>query len=505
MALSLQDRPASTPRDVRRANLSLKNRLQSIIHDWKFVQTLVENERCPIVPNERCGLWYVPLYQDTAYFKSTDGHNTQWTFSMRRLNLHLLPLLATHQEIAIIDSSRRKLLPDSLLKTVPIWCAVLNSILYQDITDDRCLKRELEQSGILPCDLLFDVIVTMFNNNWLYTEIISEKEEQQIQQRIPEFASKAQQLGLLSRDKLYSLLGKSRKPIIPSFYYQDETTRLKEINDKVYRVHCVATSSGKTLSGLPTLLTVNDLKNVSWIYIQGAADDHELWTADLGELSPGLFWNCLYYCEGKLNEELVDKTTGYLIQDLSDTDLHNAIKQVHTEDQQPKAATALEFISIGKELIWADLTLDQIPSLKSQFRLLQHIVIFSSEDCDQEQLVENSRVHFLPLENSKRGSKELRQVLPRIVGQLGTPSPQNTILVLGDMQNQQALGIMLCLLCLHFDDEIWQLLDKTPTITKNTVKRHLAKLNDKKRINPSRSTLQSVHSFLMSGPATKKH
>ena len=74
----------------------------------------------------------------------------QWDFSMKRANLHLIPLIQPHHQqqpqddeasvdqagsgattgltgCVLIDSTRRgKRYPDALSKTVPIWCAVLN-------------------------------------------------------------------------------------------------------------------------------------------------------------------------------------------------------------------------------------------------------------------------------------------------------------------------------------------------------------------------------------------
>lgn len=49
----------------------------------------------PLVANERCGSWYIDPKRKagSAYFKSTDGHTGQWKFSLRRLNLHLLELI----------------------------------------------------------------------------------------------------------------------------------------------------------------------------------------------------------------------------------------------------------------------------------------------------------------------------------------------------------------------------------------------------------------------------
>ena len=81
--------------DLKRSNLSIPNRLRSICEDAAFVEEVVEAFARPLVANERCGSWYIDpkMKAASAYFKSTDGHTTQWSFSTRRLNLHLLKLI----------------------------------------------------------------------------------------------------------------------------------------------------------------------------------------------------------------------------------------------------------------------------------------------------------------------------------------------------------------------------------------------------------------------------
>ena len=81
--------------DLKRANLSVTNRLRSIEQDALFVQQVTDILRLPLVANERCGSWYIDPARKaaSAYFKSTDGHTGQWKFSTRRLNLHLLELV----------------------------------------------------------------------------------------------------------------------------------------------------------------------------------------------------------------------------------------------------------------------------------------------------------------------------------------------------------------------------------------------------------------------------
>jgi tRNA A64-2'-O-ribosylphosphate transferase len=84
-----------TLNELKKSNLSIKNRLRSIVDDADFVCAVSDAYCLPLVANERCGSWYIPLERKTesVYFKSTDGHMGQWSFSLRRLNLQLLDLM----------------------------------------------------------------------------------------------------------------------------------------------------------------------------------------------------------------------------------------------------------------------------------------------------------------------------------------------------------------------------------------------------------------------------
>lgn len=87
----------------RSTRSSLRNRLRSIYQDSLFVQRVSDAFGLPLVPNARAGDWYVPSGGSGsgsggggAYFKSTDGHTGQWKFSLRRLNLGVLDVVAEH-------------------------------------------------------------------------------------------------------------------------------------------------------------------------------------------------------------------------------------------------------------------------------------------------------------------------------------------------------------------------------------------------------------------------
>ncbi|KAL0262324.1 tRNA A64-2'-O-ribosylphosphate transferase [Diplodia seriata] len=89
---------STTLSTLKRATLSISNRLRSISDDAEFVCAVADAYRRPLVANERCGSWYIPLERKTAsaYFKSTDGHNGEWSFSLRRLNIQVLELVGAN-------------------------------------------------------------------------------------------------------------------------------------------------------------------------------------------------------------------------------------------------------------------------------------------------------------------------------------------------------------------------------------------------------------------------
>ncbi|GAQ80688.1 initiator tRNA phosphoribosyl transferase family protein [Klebsormidium nitens] len=118
---------------IKREQNDLYNSLRSIYADSLFVSEIRRlYPSLPLLANLRCGIWYSPHFDGSCYFKSTDGHTGNWSFSCTRLNIHVAELAARHGGCIIVDATRRgKRYPDSLSKTVPIWCCVLNRALEE--------------------------------------------------------------------------------------------------------------------------------------------------------------------------------------------------------------------------------------------------------------------------------------------------------------------------------------------------------------------------------------
>ncbi|GER34083.1 initiator tRNA phosphoribosyl transferase family protein, partial [Striga asiatica] len=119
-------------RTIKRRESSLYNALRSIYEDSIFVGEISQLwPDLPLLANLRCGLWYYPKFHSNCYFKSTDGHTNNLSFSTSRLNLHVAVLAGQQGGCMIVDSTRKgKRFPDSMSKTIPIWTCVLNRAIY---------------------------------------------------------------------------------------------------------------------------------------------------------------------------------------------------------------------------------------------------------------------------------------------------------------------------------------------------------------------------------------
>ncbi|KAK7749519.1 tRNA A64-2'-O-ribosylphosphate transferase [Cytospora paraplurivora] len=248
--------------DLKRSNLSITNRLRSIREDAAFVEGVAAafGGRRPLVANERCGSWYIGPGRKgaSAYFKSTDGHTGQWKFSTRRLNLHLLPVIEEHDGIIIVDSTRRgKRMPDSLSKTVPIWCCVLNRALFPDLDGS-------------------------YHNLHVPPNVVSDSERSQMLSRVPGFVASFLEL----KPDLAGLRAQISRPLRPAWVTQEtELGHMRAdaggddtIFDSFRPVIC-CTSSRRVTDG--------EMSGHSG-YVQGAGDDTENWALDL---TPPVFWD----------------------------------------------------------------------------------------------------------------------------------------------------------------------------------------------------------------------
>jgi tRNA A64-2'-O-ribosylphosphate transferase len=242
---------STTLHSLKRSALSIHNRLTSITSDFHFVQSVADAYDLPLVANERCGSWYIPPEKKTesVYFKSTDGHMNEWSFNLRRLNYQLLDVVKNFGGCVIADSTRRgKSMPDALSKTVPIWCCVLNRIVFKENS--------------------------MLHELYTPPQAVSPSEHAQIEKRLDHLVSQFQEI---CRPNIPQLRQKLQKPLRPLWITQGST--LPDTPPKFSDFHPIVlcTASRRVHGGEVS----------EGGYIQGAADDHEAWAHGL---TPELFW-----------------------------------------------------------------------------------------------------------------------------------------------------------------------------------------------------------------------
>ncbi|TKY87144.1 hypothetical protein EX895_003821 [Sporisorium graminicola] len=255
---------------IKRESRHIYNKLHSISHDSTFIHRI--HSLFPsllLTSNLRCGAWYTlpTITSAVSYFKSTDGHTHQWSFSLKRSNLHLVPSIVEASGAIVVDSTRRgKSMPDALSKTIPVWCAVLNE------ASRRKYSCPEESDGF-----------ALETPRWM----IPPTEHDQIESRIEGFVN-----SLLDSDLEVPKLEKPLKPVFvtPQTHLDTlEADSLGSGQNPFTPILLVSASRFVSDSeGLGNNVSVDTKQSTAdYIYVQGAGDDHENWARGL---TPDVFW-----------------------------------------------------------------------------------------------------------------------------------------------------------------------------------------------------------------------
>ncbi|CCK72105.1 tRNA A64-2'-O-ribosylphosphate transferase KNAG_0J00220 [Huiozyma naganishii CBS 8797] len=475
-------------KELKRDDRSLRNRVQSILLDNEFLETRVHTAfpDFPLIPNERCGLWYCnpSHFAQTSYFKSTDGHANQWDFSTRRLNFHLLPTLQEAGGVVIVDSTRRgKKIPDALSKTVPLWCAVLNSLMLESVGKKFNVN-----------DVLF-----------VPPETVPESERDQMAKKLPDLVEKLKILNVFDGTKTSRMLdGKLLRPfwVFPGSSLLQSCTDIftgEQIQNKweVSRDENIVpiilcTVSYQAQDGI-------DKRN-GFTYVQGAADDHELWSHGL---EANIFWSNI----DKFKNLSGGDSELYEIVDKMVTQQNNNMQRSAQAGSLDKIMTGIDkvtsLLSLGEIHDNVTLSSEAIADLEKCYSTV--IVLSETVHLDKDASQDNEMVKIFRLTSgSKKSSKNLRAMLPDISKTINNAiilQPIKPLLICCNTGKDMSIGVLLAVLCQNYD-EVWDLLpeDVKPSVSKIVIRRHLTKLIahlNGRNVNPSRATLNSINSFLM--------
>ncbi|KAH6826816.1 initiator tRNA phosphoribosyl transferase family protein [Perilla frutescens var. hirtella] len=270
-------------RSIKRRDSSLYNALRSIYDDSIFVGEIAQLwPELPLLANLRCGLWYSPNFHSNCYFKSTDGHTNNLSFSTARLNLHVALLAAQRGGCIIVDSTRKgKRFPDSMSKTIPIWTCVLNrAILNYRRRLDRCDYPQ-NQSGTSNELLNHDQGSSDWDCSLHLPLWVSETEKEMIGKRLEGWDMELEASGA----DIASIALALRKPLRPLWISHKTVIWLNEVPDyDSWNFTPIILVQASSSSGTFQQQTTSEF---SWNYIAGAGDDEESWARGL---SPDLFW-----------------------------------------------------------------------------------------------------------------------------------------------------------------------------------------------------------------------
>ncbi|KAK9470565.1 tRNA A64-2'-O-ribosylphosphate transferase [Dipodascopsis tothii] len=444
---------ASASKSLRKDSRSIRNRLNSIAHDSTFVSAVANAFDLPLVANERCGRWYIPPenIMDSVYFKSTDGHTHQWDFSTRRLNLHILDTIIQFNGVILVDSTRRgKLMPDSLSKTVPIWCTVINRALFSGKLQDDHDALKFYTSDLA----------------------VSKSETAQISERINRWVERLKSCGA----DLAELRSKLTKPLRAIWITTKSILpQVKPEYEDFYPV-VLCTASHMVLDGASRMN--------GYTYVQGAADDHELWAENI---TPTLFWNNKSALIGISDDEILDR-----------------LKHIVEHQSPSNISDTLDITQIGLTDIYVCNRASLVLAVEKD-KTFTHIIDVSTPPAVTDTTPTITKVLNLPLQSGKLGSRKLRIYLPQILsffeGFASASSEEKSckIIVACDTGSDFSIGIVLAILCLNYDDAGRRLTARnTHRLDKELIRQRFNFISSfKPKVNPSRATLQSVNAFLM--------
>ncbi len=328
-------------------------------------------------------------------------------------------------------------MPDALLKTVPIWAAVLNRSLFPELVESHILRTP--------------------------EGVVSPSEHAQIEQRLPAFVLDFKQLNL-DLDALRMKL--KHKPMRPIWATPDVDLSDTILEGMKENLLVLCTASGRTVT-----IAASD---TSFEYVQGAADDSESWACGL---TPALFWshqgNLLALSEGELPasiQELV--ATSVSAPEADEPILVRPTRSIWLADNRSAAACYADFDVI--------ITCSDARS--------------ASFPCDEKKHIP------LECSEGKNGSRQLRAMLPRLEALADKLRPHSRVLVTCQTGRDIAVGVALALICCYCaDDGCLVPTGSGPILSKTTIKHRLSWIMvSHPSAKPSRATLQSVNAFLFS-------
>ena len=329
-------------------------------------------------------------------------------------------------------------MPDALMKTVPIWCAVFNLLLFPDD----------EEAGRL----------------FTPPKCVSANEHEQILKRIPGFVADLANLRL----DLSELRSKVRKPLRPIWVTRE--SELPETPPRFEEFHPIVlcTASKRVVGG--------EISEGG--YIQGAGDDAEGWSQGL---TPAVFWNHHDELMNTSEEELPERIA--------------ALTKQHATEATGSSTAAVPI----KNAPWLSIGPFSSLNASAAFNYDAIITIGQRDALPKTPLPQRKHLH-LETRSHKLGSRDLRTQLQSLRPFIqALPSARRILVCEHGTGTDLAPGVALALLCLYADENgIFHKNGARNQVDKTFIKQRLSWImTSHPAASPSRATLQSINDYLL--------
>lgn len=280
-------------------------------------------------------------------------------------------------------------MPDALSKTVPIWCAVWNRVLFPEVLEAHTLHTP--------------------------PHCVSPSEHAQIEQRLDGFVCKIKELEL----NLTELRKKITKPMRPMWTTRDSSFLEERPNYEGFHPVILCTASRR----------VHGTEVSEGGYIQGAGDDSEGWSHGL---TANIFWKHKNMLMSTNEQDLPDIIAALIDAEKTTVSVSELIMIKPTN-----------WLFAGQIQALNDSALENVDGLitcaqKSQITPLPVVV--------------GNHLH-LECRERKLGSRDLRKELSKLVTFMGRLKSPERLLVCCPTGKDLSIGIILAILCLYTDEQ----------------------------------------------------
>jgi tRNA A64-2'-O-ribosylphosphate transferase len=343
-------------------------------------------------------------------------------------------------------------MPDALSKTVPIWCAVWNRVLFPEDVEAHALHTP--------------------------PQCVSPSEHSQIERRLDDFVSKLRELEL----DFAELREKISKPMRPMWITRDSD--LLEGTPEFAGFHPVVLCTASR--------RVHGTEVSEGGYIQGAGDDSEGWAHGL---TANIFWK---------HKEAMMSTNDEDLPDLILTLL--GAEKATVSRLEPVLIKPTNWLFAHQIYALDDSLLSKIDCLITCAQTAQVV---------QLQVMKGKHLH-LECREKKLGSRDLRKEFGKLVTFMSQLKSPKRLLVCCPTGKDLSIGIILAILCLYTDEQGRRCINcarraylttETGKFTVQATSPSMNKAMIRQRLSwimtsfpsalPSRATLQSVNDFLL--------